>query len=476
MIKQVRDRLDDKQFTGVIEAVNDKKRIGRVKVRVHQLHGRPGDKQFIETEDLPWASPTTDLTGGSFTVAGIGKVVNVIFVEGDIYRPVYSSALHLNYNLQEKLLSLTDEQYAEFYALAYDDKHQYYQDLKDGLMFDYVKSKFNIRPNGDMIMGLRDNKANLFLGSEDASEPAMLTARWLKFFDKLIGVLLGVKGGPYIGNLGADVIPAPALMDIVNEHYAIRDTFKSEHVFITDNQRVKPNERKFDKNISADLFNSESTYEKRPVSEAVGYVPAARSESASVPAGVAPDAFLNQIGTSKLPKNPLPIELAKLANPVGGSVANGLIPVSALGKSRYLAQSFGDERAFLLPDAAIEFDSLLDDYNRLRSSDMPDIIPMKGYQSILRQEAISKQFADAANRGEDPFGWGNQVELYWGLKVKPSDNVRIKAMLNDPKIEAKSGEEKTLRWLQKNAPLRGWYLAGRDANGDAQWWHWIYKQ
>lgn len=475
MIKQVRDRLDDKQFTGVIEAIQDKKRIGRVKVRVHQLHGRPGDKQFIETEDLPWASPSTDLAGGSFMVASIGKVVNVTFVEGDVYRPIYDASIHMNYNLQEKLLSLTEEEYEEFYAINFDDRHQYFHDIKEGLTFDYVKSKFNIRPNGDMIMGLRDNNSNLFIGSEDATEPAMLTARWLKFFDKLMGVLLGTKGGPYIGNLGADVIPAPALMDIVNEYYAIRDTFKSEHVFITDNQRVKPSDRKFDKKIFADLYNNESNYAKQLIPTENGYVPASRAESANVPAGVAPDAFLSQLSSSKLPKNPLPIELAKLANPVGDTIANGLIPISALAKSRYLAQGFGDERAFLLPDAANKFDSLLDDYNNQRSADMPDIIPMKGYQSVLRQEAISKQFTDAPNRGEDPFGWGNQVELYWGLKVKPSDNIRIKAMINDPSIVAVSGEEKTLRWLQKNAPLRGWKLAGRDANGNAQWWHWIYN-
>jgi hypothetical protein len=245
-------------YVGVVEDNVDPKRRGRVKIRIEKLHGRATETDFIPVEDLPWASPELESRGLAFSVPDIGKVMHVTFLDGDRYCPVFTNAEHYNYNLQGKLQSLVDDSYTQFYAVVFDDKHQYYHDKDQGVVFDYVKSNLNIDPKGNMRLNLRDGKSKLFLGTENATQQAMLGNHWMEWFDKLVHNLIGGSGGPYLGNLGAPVLPNPAMIQLLNEYYALRESFLSEHVMVVDNQRVKAQTRGFDSTQRSDAFNDES--------------------------------------------------------------------------------------------------------------------------------------------------------------------------------------------------------------------------
>jgi hypothetical protein len=270
-------------YVGIVEHNIDPKRRGRVKIRIDKLHGRTSDVEFIPTDDLPWASPELENRGLAFDIPDIGKVMHVTFLDGDRYSPVYINAEHYNYNLQGKLQSLSDESYAQFYAIAFDDKHQYYHDKDQGIMFDYVKSNMNIDPKGNMRMNLRDNLSKLFLGTEDASQQSMLGNHWMNWFDKFVHNLIGAYGGPYLGNLGAPVLPNPAMIQVMNEYYALRETFLSQHVMVVDNQRVKAQTRGFDATQKGDGFNDEKQ-EIIKTPEQRGYEPEERVEKDAVEA------------------------------------------------------------------------------------------------------------------------------------------------------------------------------------------------
>lgn len=475
MISSIREQLDDRAFLGVVEYTNDPRRTGKVRVRIEQLHGRIGSTNFIPTEHLPWAAPDFDNTGGSFSVPAIGKVVNVTFMQGDIKRPVYDSAAHLNYNLQDRLNGMSDAEYSSFYTVCYDDRHQYYHSLNEGIVFDYVKSQFNIRPNGDMVMGLRDNAAKFFLGSPDASQPMMLGGHFMAWFDKFMQAQLS---GAFLGNLGAPVIPTPLLLEITNEYMANREKFLSDHCFLTDDQRIKPQTRPFDKQIPGDKYNTESSFQGQPLTEPSGYVPEPRLPGGENPVGVHPTNYATNLSSTTLPHNPLPQELLRLAKPFAENLANGNIPLVKMTISKYLSRSFPeqDERSYLLDDAALSLDKMLDAYAATKAGGLPAITLTKGYQNATRQTVVSAQFAAAPAAGNDPFGWGNQAELFWGISKRDSPLVdAIKHLLDTGVFKGNpTREEQTLMWLLTHAKEYKWRNVGRDANGDQQWWHWLY--
>lgn len=77
-----------------VENNRDPEKIGRVQIRVPQLHGILDDPDgFIKTEDLPWATPGIFAAAaydmGQFLVPHVGTIVWVAFEAGDPNRPVY---------------------------------------------------------------------------------------------------------------------------------------------------------------------------------------------------------------------------------------------------------------------------------------------------------------------------------------------------------------------------------------------------
>ena len=129
-----RDELNGQIFIGVVEDNVDPKRLGRCKVRVLNLF------DDIPAEDLPWATPWKDLNGNSIILPDKGKVVSVVFDEGNPYKPEYIFAEHYNINLEKKLKSLSDSDYISMRALMFDHKTQIYSNDSEGLKIDY---KFN---------------------------------------------------------------------------------------------------------------------------------------------------------------------------------------------------------------------------------------------------------------------------------------------------------------------------------------------
>ena len=72
---------------------NDKYKIGRIQVRIPELHGTPGQKTYIKDEHLPWALPCLPFASGedtgSFIIPVPGMTVWVLFEDLDKQHPVY---------------------------------------------------------------------------------------------------------------------------------------------------------------------------------------------------------------------------------------------------------------------------------------------------------------------------------------------------------------------------------------------------
>ena len=67
-----------KTYIGVVEDNNDPKKQGRAKIRVMDV--------FDDTplENIPWANPWKDLSGDDFKLPDKGKVVTVVFDNGNV--------------------------------------------------------------------------------------------------------------------------------------------------------------------------------------------------------------------------------------------------------------------------------------------------------------------------------------------------------------------------------------------------------
>jgi hypothetical protein len=252
-----KEDLRDLKFKGYVVDVADPKKKGRLRIRIDRFHGRESDATFIPTSDLPWASPAIDNHGLNFSTPSLGKVIICSFLEGDPKKMVYEGAEHYNINLQEKLQSLSQSEYADFYAISFDDKFQFYQHQKEGLVFDYLKTNINIDINGNIALNLRDGKSKIFLGADKGEQAAMLGNHWMDWMRDFIKVIMTK---PYLGNLGAPVIPGPDLLEICSKFIAYDKSgkFLSDYVFIVDDLKINKKDRKYDKKQDGDNFNRES--------------------------------------------------------------------------------------------------------------------------------------------------------------------------------------------------------------------------
>ena len=87
---------------------------------------------------------------------------------------------------------------------------------------------------------LKDNNRNINIGDATATQQAILGNNWMDWFDEFVDNLLGTNAGPFLGNLGAPVIPNPAFISCLLRYKALRDpVFLSHHVNIVDNNKVK---------------------------------------------------------------------------------------------------------------------------------------------------------------------------------------------------------------------------------------------
>lgn len=242
----------NKTYVGVVEDNSDPKKLGRVRVRVLDVF------DSLKVEDIPWATAWKDLNGNVVNIPEKGKVLLVIFDQGDEYKPEFISSDHYNANLEKKLTSLADADYISMKSLLFDHKTQVYVNDKEGLKLDHKYNNVNITEN-TIDFNLKDNNRHVNIGDATAGQQAILGNHWMDWFDEFVDNLMGNNGGPYLGNLGAPVVTNPAMIQVLMKYKAKRDpVFLSHHVNIVDNNKVSTvrNTHREDNPQLGDAWNS----------------------------------------------------------------------------------------------------------------------------------------------------------------------------------------------------------------------------
>jgi type VI secretion system (T6SS) baseplate-like injector VgrG len=225
--------ISKKVYVGVVEDNNDPKRYGRCRVRVQKIFHE------ISTEHLPWCSPYIKTDGKSFELPAIGKIVNVIFAEGNLYMPYYIYADKYNINLQDKLESLSEDEYDKFVALLFDHRSRIYSE-KDGFTIDYLVNKIKI-DKGNINFELKNNDGKINIGTADSDQPLILGDHFIMdWFMEFMRILIIPTS--LVGNTGAPVLK-PELDAHIQKFMTNPKKFISSNVFTVDNNKVSKLER-----------------------------------------------------------------------------------------------------------------------------------------------------------------------------------------------------------------------------------------
>ena len=115
----------NKTYIGVVEDNDDPKKLGRVRIRVLDIFDE------IPIEDIPWANPWKDLNGNGFNVPEKGKIVTIVFDQGNIYKPEFLYSEHYNINLEQKLKKLDGKDYTSMKSIIFDHKTQFFVNDKE---------------------------------------------------------------------------------------------------------------------------------------------------------------------------------------------------------------------------------------------------------------------------------------------------------------------------------------------------------
>ena len=245
----IKNKMDgasaNKTYIGTVEDNNDPKKLGRCKIRVLDIFDEKSkdDKYEISVEDLPWATPWKDVNGNNFNLPEKGKVVTVVFEDGNKNTPEYISSDHYNVNLEKKLEQLSEPDYLSMKALIYDHKTQIYVNDSEGLKLDHKFNNINIRETC-INVNLKDNFGKINIGSPNSTQRAILGDNFVNWFDEFLNILMGSKGGPFLGNLLSPVVATPALMAQVQLYFSLKDPkILSKNVYIVDNDSIVTQER-----------------------------------------------------------------------------------------------------------------------------------------------------------------------------------------------------------------------------------------
>ena len=226
-----------KTYIGVVENNNDPQKIGRCQVRVMDVY------ENIPIKDLPWATPWKDLNGNQFNIPDKGKVVTVVFENGNKNNPEYLSSDHYNINLERKLNSLNETDYLSMKSLFFDHKTQMYVNDSEGFKIDHKFNNINIKEQS-IDINLKDNFGKLNIGSQNSTQRAILGDNFTNWFDEFLDILIGKSGGGFLGNLGVPSQATPALISHIQKYFSIKTSkILSKNVYIVDNEHVKVLER-----------------------------------------------------------------------------------------------------------------------------------------------------------------------------------------------------------------------------------------
>lgn len=431
-----------KTYIGIVEDNMDPKKLGRVKARVIDIF------EEIPTEAIPWAHPFKDLNGNEFNVPDKGKIVTIIFDQGNIEYPEYIYAEHYNINLEKKLKNLSDEDYRSFKSIFIDHSTQIYRSDSEGLKIDHEYTNINLDKNGNILANLRDNNSVITLGSSDASEEAVLGTTFFNWMDSLVDNLNGNSGGPFLGNMGAPVMPNPGMISCLQEYQSLRSKFVSDHVRIVANQEVKAQKRPYEKQYG-DNYKSTTNPNNLTTKESPPYTPE-DSENGGQPSRTNPAE--NKPGEySKSLNEPTTASLK-------GKYENGKLPSSVLVKSKWLSKQLSEDnyQCYLAKDAAISFDKMIDNFMTTFAGKRV-IVFNDGYRTYERQVSMKKKYGSkAATPGTSNHGWGLAVDISVGGQ--------------------KAYNSQIYKWLFENGWKFGWYnpVKLRDKSGLDEAWHWEY--
>lgn len=104
---------------GEVVINNDPLMLGRIKVRIHCVHGISGNG--IKDEDLPWSYPCfygASYDSGSFIVPEVGNTVWLMFEDGDINKPVYLGGVYGKGVSKEKCVGNTGDSDVRYQQLG----------------------------------------------------------------------------------------------------------------------------------------------------------------------------------------------------------------------------------------------------------------------------------------------------------------------------------------------------------------------
>lgn len=218
----------NKTYVGVVEDNQDPNKIGRIKVRVVNIF------DDIPLEDIPWANPWKDLNGNQFNVPEIGKIVIVVFDNGNEDNPEFIYADHYNINLENKLSQLSSEDYTSMKSLIFDHKTQIYVNESEGLKIDHKYNNVNITDSG-VNVNLKDNNNSLNLGDSTADQQVILGNHFIEWMDKFLKSLQ--SGGLF--NASGPAMANPSLLKLILEFQSLKDLkFLSHHVNVVDNNKI----------------------------------------------------------------------------------------------------------------------------------------------------------------------------------------------------------------------------------------------
>ena len=227
----------NKTYIGPVVDNNDPQKIGRVKIRVMDVF------EDLKDVDIPWASPWKDLNGNQFNIPDKGKVVTVIFENGNKNNPEYISSDHYNENLENKLKQLSNSDYTSMKSLLYDHKTQVYVNDSEGLKIDHKFNNINIKEDS-INLNLKDNTGWINIGSPNTTQRAILGDNFTNWFDEFLDILIGKSGGFALGNLATPVQATPGLITHIQKYFSIKTSkILSQHVKIVDNDYVDTQKR-----------------------------------------------------------------------------------------------------------------------------------------------------------------------------------------------------------------------------------------
>jgi hypothetical protein len=226
-----------KTYIGPVVDNNDPEKIGRVRVKVMDVF------DGLKDEEIPWASPWKDLNGNQFNIPDKGKVVTVIFENGNKNNPEYISSDHYNENLENKLKQLSKSDYSSMKSLLYDHKTQIYVNDSEGLKLDHKFNNINIKEDS-INLNLKDNNGWINIGTQNSNQRAILGDNFTNWFDEFLDILIGKSGGFALGNLATPVQASPALITHIQKYFSIKTSkILSQHVKIVDNDYVDTQKR-----------------------------------------------------------------------------------------------------------------------------------------------------------------------------------------------------------------------------------------